>query len=281
MKHVLPLLEVLLFVIMFLIIQMVVSFLVTGIQLCISSGTEGTELASQLKTMMSGSFTPDVTALITISAVSSVLTLLVFMLLRWTPASPSYLRTRPWSVFAWTIVLALGTIIPSTWLAEQIPYDIPKDLEAQLIQMMHNRWGYLAVCILVPLAEEAVFRGAVLRILLNIFNTRWHWVSIVLSALIFGAIHGNIQQFVHATLIGLILGWMYYRTHSILPGVLFHWGNNSAAYVISNLMPGAEDARLIDFFSGDQQAVWLALVFSCCLIFPALFQLNLNMKKAA
>ena len=81
MKHVLPLLEVLLFVIMFLIIQMVVSFLVTGIQLCISSGTEGTELASQLKTMMSGTFTPDVTALITISAVSSVLTLLVFMLL--------------------------------------------------------------------------------------------------------------------------------------------------------------------------------------------------------
>lgn len=281
MRRVLPLLEVLLFVIMFLIIQMFVSFLVTGIKLCLSGGTEGTELATQLKDMMSGLSTPDVTSLIITSVVCSVLTLLIFTLLRWTPVSPTYLRTRPWTVFAWSVVLALGTIIPSTWLAEQIPYDMPKDLEALLVQMMHNRWGYLAIGILVPFAEEAVFRGAVLRVLLKVFNSRWHWVPIVLSALIFGAVHGNVQQFVHATLIGLILGWMYYRTHSILPGVLFHWVNNTAAYVISNLMPGAEGIRLIDLFSGDQQAVWLALVFSCCLIFPALFQLYLNMKKAA
>ena len=281
MKRIFPLLEVLLFVIMFLIIQMVVSFLVAGFQLCFSAGTEGSELTTQLKNMMSGLSMPDATTLIITSVVSSVLTLLVFMLLRWTPASPTYLRTRPWTVFAWTVVLALGTIIPSTWLSEQIPYDMPKDLEALFVQMMHNRWGYLSIGILVPLAEEAVFRGAVLRVLLKVFNTRWHWVPIVLSALIFGAIHGNIQQFVHATLIGLILGWMYYRTHSILPGVLFHWVNNSAAYVISNVMPGAEDIRLIDLFSGDQQAVWLALAFSFCIIIPALFQLFLNMKRAA
>lgn len=280
MKRFLPLLEVLLYVIMFLVIQMVVTFLVTGVQLCITAGTENNDLATQIKDLLSGTFMPDATGLIIISVISSVLTLLLFLLLRWAPVSPTYLRSRPWAVFAWTVVLTLGTIIPSTWLSEQIPYEMPKDLEAMLIHMMHNRWGYLAIGILAPLAEEVVFRGAVLRVLLKVVDERWHWIPIILSAIIFGAVHGNVQQFVHAMLIGLILGWMYYRTRSILPGVLFHWVNNSAAYVITNLMPGAEDAHLVDFFGGDQQAVWMSLIFSCCLILPALFQLYLHMRKA-
>ena len=217
---------------------------------------------------------------ILISVSSSILTLLVFVLLKWSPFSRDYIRSRPWVAMCWVVILALGTIIPSTWLGEQIPYDMPAELKAMLLDMMHDRWGYLALGILAPLAEEVVFRGAILRLLLTMFDKRWYWVPIVISALLFGAIHGNLQQFVHASLIGLILGWMYYRTDSIVPGVLFHWVNNSAAYAISNLIPGSDDAALIDIFSGDQRAVWLALGFSCCLMFPALFQLYLRLKKA-
>ena len=213
------------------------------------------------------------------SVISSVLTLLVFVLLRWAPFSRDYVRSRPWTAMCWVVILALGTIIPSTWLGEQIPYDMPEELNAMLTDMMHNRWGYLALGILAPLVEEMVFRGAILRVLLKMFDSRWYWVPIVISALLFGAVHGNLQQFVHASLIGLILGWMYYRTDSIVPGVLFHWVNNSAAYAISNLIPGSDDAKLVDLFGGNQQAVWMALGFSCCLIFPALFQLYLRLKK--
>ncbi|MBQ2127501.1 MAG: hypothetical protein II429_00020 [Prevotella sp.] len=61
--------------------------------------------------------------------------------------------------------------------------------------------------------------------------------------------------------------------------MLFHWVNNSAAYVISNLIPNAEQARLIDIFGGEQRSVWLALLFSLCLMLPALFQLFLRLKK--
>jgi hypothetical protein len=280
MKRFLLLLEILLFVIAFLVVQMGTMFIVSGLQICIAAGTESNDLANQIKVILSGSLIPDATGLIISSIVSSVLILLMFLSLRWTPVSPTYLRTRPWTVFAWVVVLTLGTIIPSTWLGEQIPYDMPEDLEAMLVHMMHSRWGYLAIGILAPLAEEVVFRGAVLRVLLKVFDERWYWIPIILSAMIFGAVHGNVQQFIHATLIGLILGWMYYRTRSILPGILFHWVNNSVAYVISNLMPGAEDAQLVDIFGGDQQAVWLSLIFSCCLMLPALFQLYLHMKKA-
>ena len=275
MRHIRTILEVLLYVMVFLTIQLFVTYLVGGIQLYI----DDVSLHDIAARAANGTMMPDATGMIIISVVSSVLTLLLFLLLHWTPATRDYLLTRPWTAMAWVVILALGTIIPSTWLSEQIPYDMPAEMEALLADMMRNRWGYLAIGILAPLAEEAVFRGAVLRVLLRLFDKKWHWIAIAISAILFGLVHGNVQQFVHATLIGLILGWMYYRTDSILPGVLFHWVNNSAAYVISNLIPNAEQARLIDIFGGEQRSVWLALLFSLCLILPALFQLFLRLKK--
>lgn len=275
MRHIRTILEVLLYVMVFLTIQLFVTYLVGGIQLYI----DDVSLHDIAARAANGTMMPDATGMIIISVVSSVLTLLLFLLLHWTPATRDYLLTRPWTAMAWVVILALGTIIPSTWLSEQIPYDMPAEMEALLADMMRNRWGYLAIGILAPLAEEAVFRGAVLRVLLRLFDKKWHWIAITISAILFGLVHGNVQQFVHATLIGLILGWMYYRTDSILPGVLFHWVNNSAAYVISNLIPNAEQARLIDIFGGEQRSVWLALLFSLCLMLPALFQLFLRLKK--
>lgn len=275
MRHIRTILEVLLYVMVFLTIQLFVTYLVGGIQLYI----DDVSLHDIAARAANGTMMPDATGMIIISVVSSVLTLLLFLLLHWTPATRDYLLTRPWTAMAWVVILALGTIIPSTWLSEQIPYDMPAEMEALLADMMRNRWGYLAIGILAPLAEEAVFRGAVLRVLLRLFDKKWHWIAIAISAILFGLVHGNVQQFVHATLIGLILGWMYYRTDSILPGVLFHWVNNSAAYVISNLIPNVEQARLIDIFGGEQRSVWLALLFSLCLMLPALFQLFLRLKK--
>ena len=276
MKYVKPLLEAILYVVIFMAIQFFVTLIVTGIQWY----RNGSNMHEILEKAGNGTLTPDVTALIIISVISSILTLLLFLLLKWAPATRTYLRSRPWAVMAWVTILAFGTLIPSTWLGEQIPYEMPAEMEAMLNEIMRNRWGYLAVGILAPLTEEVVFRGAVLRVLLKLFGQRWHWLPIALSAVVFGLVHGNIQQFVHATLIGLILGWMYYRTDSILPGIVFHWVNNSAAYVIANLLPNANEVKLVDLFGGDQRAVYIALGSSLCLMLPALFQLYQRLRKA-
>ncbi len=279
MKYVKNILEVTLYVITFLLIQLLMTFVVVGIQM-FNNGLTFDEVAEMAG---NGTLLPDAKSIIIISVISSVLTLVIFLVLKWAVVSRSYLQSRPWAVFFWVTILALGTLIPSTWLSEQIPYEMPQDIEAMLADMMHNRWGYLAIGILAPLAEELVFRGAVLRTLLK-FTTHHSpltaFAAILVSAVIFGAVHGNVQQFVHALLIGLILGWMYYRTDSIMPGVLFHWINNSAAYVIANLIPNAEDTQLVDIFGGDQRAVYMALGCSFCLILPALFQLWQRLKKA-
>jgi hypothetical protein len=72
---------------------------------------------------------------------------------------------------------------------------------------------------------------------------------------------------------------MYWRTGSILPGMAYHWANNSAAYLIYNVYPNP-DIKLIDIFQGSQQHVWMALGFSMLVLLPAFFQLNVWMHRA-
>lgn len=146
--------------------------------------------------------------------------------------------------------------------------------------IMRQPLGYLIVGILAPIAEELIFRGAILRVLLNTFEHKGRWIAIALTALIFAFIHGNIAQGVHAFIIGLALGWMYMRTKSVLPGIVLHWVNNTIAYLMFNLMPHMADGKLIDYFHGSERSMYLGLLFSFCILVPALFQLSIRMKQA-
>lgn len=144
--------------------------------------------------------------------------------------------------------------------------------------ILSNEYGYFTLCLLAPLVEELVFRGAILRALLGVFSR--HWVAIAVSAAIFAIVHLNPAQMPHAFLMGLLLGWMYYRTGSILPGVALHWVNNTAAYAIYMLMPNAADSGLSGLFGGDIVRVLLAVGFSLLIFIPSVYQLNLRMKPA-
>jgi len=207
---------------------------------------------------------------------ASVAVLVLFLYLRWAVVSRSYVRSRPWAVFCWCALAAVGAIIPSTCLQEMMP-ELPNIVEQEFDMILRDRWGYFAVGLLAPVCEELVFRGAILRALLS--WTPRHWVAIAISALLFMLIHGNPAQMPHAFLIGLLLGWLYYRTDSIVPGVVYHWVNNSIAYVLYNLYPNP-DLRLVDIL-GSQRTVAAACVFSLFILLPALYQLNLRLRKAS
>ncbi len=223
--------------------------------------------------------TPDMTAakLITTTTVISVITIAIFLLTRWAVVSPKWIRTRPWLVLSWSCVAAVGALIPSVWLQEQMP-ELPNIMENEFGMILKDRWGYLAIGLLAPFSEELVFRGAILKSLLS--SSRLSaWGAIAISALLFALIHLNPAQMPHAFIIGLLLGWMYWRTGSILPGVAYHWINNSAAYVLYNVYPDP-NLKLIDIFKGSELHVYMALGFSLLILLPALYQLHLWMRKA-
>jgi membrane protease YdiL (CAAX protease family) len=216
----------------------------------------------------------DATGTILMMILFSVMTMALFLWQKWAVVSRHWIRTRPWVVLVWCVLAALGALIPSAWLQEQMP-ELPNLVEEEFDMILRNRYGYFVIGLMAPLAEELVFRGAILRSLLK-WNSR-PWVAIVISAVLFSAAHMNPAQMPHTFLIGLLLGWMYWRTNSIVPGVAFHWVNNTVAYVLYNFYPNP-DMTTADLF-GSQQHVLMAVGFSLCILIPSLLQLNLRMQK--
>ncbi len=213
------------------------------------------------------------------AVISSLATFILFVSTKWAPVSGNYLKTRPWDVFFWSALLALGSILPMQFLAEKFNLTMPEGTEEMFKSIMKVSWGYVALGLMVPIAEEIVFRGAIQRVLQNALGERKRWIAIVVSALIFGIIHFNLAQGLHAFLVGLLLGWLYSKTGSILPGFVFHWANNTVAYLMFNLMPQMNDGKLIDFFHGNNHMMYAGLFFSLCIFVPSLLQLIGKMPK--
>lgn len=259
--------KAIIYLIEFIAIQLIVGFIVTLVWQLITKSEDKT-------TGM----------LITTTVATGVVTIVIFLLTRWAEVSPNWIRTRPWLVLIWSVIAAIGALIPSAWLQEQMP-ELPNFVENEFDMILTNRWGYLAIGLLAPLSEEIVLRGAVLRSLLSkpLFANRSErfniWTAISISALFFALIHFNPAQMPHAFVIGLLLGWMYWRTGSILPGVAYHWANNSIAYIIYNIYPDP-DMKLIDVFKGSELHVLMAVGFSMLILLPAIYQLHLWMRRA-
>ncbi|WP_353620805.1 ABC transporter permease subunit/CPBP intramembrane protease [Stieleria mannarensis] len=92
-------------------------------------------------------------------------------------------------------------------------------------------WLLVGCLALAPaVIEELCFRGFLFTALRRVLSPAR---VIMTTAVIFGLFHvvtGNmllIERFVPTTLLGLILGWIAYRTQSVWPGVLMHFTHNA------------------------------------------------------
>ncbi len=88
----------------------------------------------------------------------------------------------------------------------------------------------LFVMALVPaICEELVFRGFIFS---GLERNKGHVRAILISALLFGLSHGVLQQTLTATLMGLLLGWIAYRTGGVICAIAFHGAHNSLSMLI-------------------------------------------------
>lgn len=72
--------------------------------------------------------------------------------------------------------------------------------------------------LIAPIVEELLCRFFIIES----FSEDKKGIAIVVSAVIFGALHGNLQQGIPATLIGVILGLLYVRSKNIVMPITFH-----------------------------------------------------------
>ena len=81
---------------------------------------------------------------------------------------------------------------------------------------------FFRVCLLAPLVEEGVFRGAVQRRAQPLGRGQ----AILLQAVLFAVQHRGPAGMAYALVCGLVLGTLRSRTGSVWPGMLLHTLNN-------------------------------------------------------
>ena len=113
----------------------------------------------------------------------------------------------------------------------------------------------IALCFVVPVSEEMTFRGVVFGQLRREFGP---WVSVLISAVLFGIMHGISVHIGYAIVCGIIIAACYHLTDSIIAPILLHAIFNIIGSGIANFMQveafGIPDEVRMDFMVGSNTA---------------------------
>jgi uncharacterized protein len=83
------------------------------------------------------------------------------------------------------------------------------------------------IILVAPVIEEIVFRGFLLRGLVNHYGKV---IGSVVAAFIFSALHFPWQSFIPIFILGLVMNSMVIKSKSIIPSIVFHMTNNAIAF---------------------------------------------------
>ena len=154
----------------------------------------------------------------------------------------------------WREILLGGRTGPASWLAAlvllpgvtllvtegsnllQLVLPVPASMERLMREVTnlsdHPVLAVLLLVVLAPVGEEFLFRGIMLRGLLERMRP---WRAVWLTTLFFAVMHLNPWQVPAAVGFGLLCGWVFLRTRSLALCVLLHSLNNTAALFASRL----------------------------------------------
>ena len=168
------------------------------------------------------------------------------------------------AVLIWIVFLPLceylTTLIPTTGILEDLYHDFEQNFS---IMLDYKIAGFITVCVLAPIFEEILFRGIILKGMLN------HKVSpiyaIMISGLIFGLAHLNPWQFVGAGLLGAIFGYVYYRTKSLILPIILHACNNILSYSVM-MQSNTMEEQIFDTSDFINIGIFTSFAFILCII---------------
>lgn len=144
----------------------------------------------------------------------------------------------------WLALIVSVATMAASFIAEPVNSllpDMPEMLKKAMEQLTEGPlWiSLLSVSIFAPLFEEWLCRGLVLRGLLQKMNP---FSAIAVSAAFFAILHMNPWQAIPAFILGLLFGYVYYKTGSLKLTMLMHCVNNTLAVVLTRI-PSLSDAE--------------------------------------
>ena len=144
--------------------------------------------------------------------------------------------TRPVTALGVSALLAVAALVVSIlatfaygFVVDRLGLDVlqPPEIKGEII---FPGAGILitlqALAVVTPLSEEILFRGFVLRGLLNRIGPS---PAVVAAALVFSAFHLDAGTMIPIFFTGLALGWLYVKTGSLWPCIAAHAGQNTLA----------------------------------------------------
>lgn len=152
--------------------------------------------------------------------------------------------------FRLALIVSVATLA-AAFVAEPINTllpEMPEILKKALEQITEGPlWVTLiSVSIFAPFFEEWLCRGLVLRGLLKKLNP---FNAILVSAAFFAVLHLNPWQAIPAFILGMLFGYVYYKTGSLKLTMLMHCVNNTFAAVLTRIPSLADAETFMDIMS--------------------------------
>lgn len=147
-------------------------------------------------------------------------------------------KFRLWSVFL--IPVFLGLCMPTLMLVNSISMLVFTNDTTTAIQGMFGDnvlLGLVSVAVVPALVEEVVFRGAIYNSLRGARPLR----AIIISGLLFGAMHMNFNQFMYAAFLGIMMGFLFEATGSILSTMILHFCMNGNSVLLMWMLPKMQE----------------------------------------
>ena len=159
-----------------------------------------------------------------------------------------------WGVFIVALICIFAMSSAIDLLASLL--HISKDSQSQMENdILCHPFALFTVTVIAPIAEEVEFRGALLRRMLQSPKLS-PWVAIGCSAVFFSVGHVFSVMIVNALLVGLLFGWLYYKTRNLLLTISLHMANNTIYSLI--LFSSLKDFQFAQTYSW--QVVALAVL---------------------
>ena len=149
--------------------------------------------------------------------------------------------------FAMAVIVSVATLAAAfvTDITTKLLPPMPEFLEQVMKQLLNAPlWiTLISVSVFAPFFEEWLCRGMILRGLLGRMSP---FAAITISAAFFAVIHLNPWQAIPAFILGLLFGFVYYKTGSLKLTMLMHCANNTMAAIFSRIPAFQNTESLVD-----------------------------------
>lgn len=115
---------------------------------------------------------------------------------------------------------------------------ITKSSEATQAFAISSDWNVFAIfaitaIVVAPIVEEIVFRGVIFSFFKQYTTQK---TAIIVTSLLFAALHMNILQFIPLFILGAIFQLLFIYHKSLYPGIIYHSINNSFSVLVISLI---------------------------------------------